>query len=67
LVLTELDDLKEAFQRERSSVRENISSGICETLEEYKLLVGISEGLTKAINMVEDYQNMLVSGQSKED
>ena len=58
--MPDFDILIEAFEREKLSIQERIASGSCETMEDYRFMVGILEGLTKAMNVVEDYRKAAI-------
>ncbi len=66
-MFTELDDVTEALEREKKSISNVIISGSCENFEQYRWLVGKLDGLTKAADVIKNYQTSVLSDMENND
>lgn len=66
-MFTDLDDLIDAFEREKKSITAVLVSGNCDTFEQYRWLVGKVDGLTKAIDIIKNYETSVLEDMENDD
>ena len=53
--------LKSLLEGEIRKLAEQLATGVCEDHGQYRHLVGVIEGLTRAIRVIDDYGSRLVN------
>ena len=66
-MFTDLDDLIDAFEREIKSITAVLISGNCDSFEQYRWLVGKVDGLTKATDIIKNYETSVLEDMEKND
>ena len=60
------DELRAIMEGEIRKLAEQLATGVCEDHAQYKHLVGVIEGLTRAIRVIDDYASQLINEMENE-
>jgi len=67
MIFQEAVELKKMFAEEKAKVREQLALGSCEDYSDYKFITGIYEGLTRAVQLIDNYESHMIALAASDD
>ena len=59
-MFTDIEEIKTLLNEQIEQLSNQIATGMCEDFNQYKHLIGMIEGLTRSIHVVNDYHNTIM-------